>query len=165
MEWKGNSRLTLNIRVDSLITRDVIGQQYLQYLKPYPCYGGLDLAAVNDLTAFVLVWPIKEELYVYPWFWIPDEDLAGRSKRDGVRYDMWSSDGYVELTSVSVTDWRYVTERIKQLAKVFKIHEVGFDQYGARDTVADLMDAGINRQSMSHRVSCPSPLRPNGFKS
>jgi phage terminase large subunit-like protein len=43
-----------------------------------------------------------------------------------------------------VTDWRFVTERIKQLAEQFQIREIGFDRYGARDTASDLSEAGID---------------------
>lgn len=116
---------------------------FLERLKPYPCYGGLDLAAVSDLTAFVLVWPVDGLIYTYPWFWIPADELAERSRRDNVRYDLWANGGHIELTPGEVTDWRFVTARIKQLAREFKILQIGFDRHGARDTVADLMEVGI----------------------
>jgi len=120
-----------------------LGRLFLEKLRPHPCFGGLDLAAVNDLTAFVLAWQLGTLVYTYPWFFLPGDGLADRSKRDNVPYDAWSKAGYIELTPGSVTDWRYVTDRIKQLAKLFKIRQVAFDRYGARDTVADLMEAGI----------------------
>jgi phage terminase large subunit-like protein len=116
---------------------------FLERLRPYSCYGGLDLAAVSDLTAFVLTWPIDVHVYVYPWFFLPEEGIAERSKQDNVRYDLWAEQGFLELTPGVVTDWRYVTTRIKQLAAIFDIRQVAFDRYGARDTVADLMEEGI----------------------
>jgi len=127
----------------ALITGDRGALAFLDYLKPFPCYGGLDLAAVSDLTALVLAWPLGDRVAVYAWYWIPGDDLAERSKRDDVTYGAWSKAGHVELTPGSVTDWRYVTSRIKQLARVFKIREIGFDRCGARDTVADLMESRI----------------------
>jgi phage terminase large subunit-like protein len=120
-----------------------VGRLFLERLRSYPCYGGLDLAAVNDLTAFVLAWPIDEYVYVYPWIWLPKEDLHKRSKRDNVPYVQWAEQGFLELTPGNVTDWRFVTARIKQLARTFEIREIGFDCAGARDTVADLMDDGL----------------------
>jgi phage terminase large subunit-like protein len=124
-------------------TRDEVGHAFLAKLRPHSCYGGLDLAAVSDLTAFVLAWPIKEYVYAYPWFFLPSDDLAERSKHDNVRYDLWAEQGFLELTPGAVTDWRYVTTRIKQLAHTFKLRQLGFDRNGARDTVADLMEVGI----------------------
>lgn len=120
-----------------------MGRLFLEKLRPHPCFGGLDLAAVNDLTAFVLAWQLGALVYAYPWFFLPGDGLAERSKRDNVPYEAWSKAGYIELTPGSVTDWRYVTDRIKQLAKLFKIRQIAFDRYGARDTVADLMEAGL----------------------
>jgi len=116
---------------------------FLARLKRRPCYGGLDLAAVNDLTGFVLAWPVRNFVYLYPWAWIPEEGLAERSKRDNVHYDDWARRGLIELTPGNVTDWRFVTARIKQLATAFDIRQIGFDAYGARDTVADLAEDGI----------------------
>lgn len=113
------------------------------WIKKAPCYGGLDLAAVHDLTAFVLTWPRRNLVYLYPWFFIPAEGLAERTRKDNVPYADWVERGYIETTPGDVTDWRFVTERIKQLARIFDIREIGFDRYGARDTVSDLADAGI----------------------
>jgi phage terminase large subunit-like protein len=120
----------------------------LEDLRGRECYGGLDLAAVSDLTAFVLAFPLDNgEVYVHPWFWIPQNPgggtLADKCRRDNVRYDLWERAGHIETTPGNVTDWRFVTERIKQLAEQFQIREIGFDRYGARDTAAELGEAGI----------------------
>jgi phage terminase large subunit-like protein len=112
-------------------------------LEGLPCFGGLDLAAVSDLTAFVLWFQIGDRFIVRPYFFIPEEDLASRSRRDGVRYDQWVKDGFIETTPGNVTDWVFVTDRITQLAKKFQIRQVAFDRYGARDVATRLMDAGI----------------------
>ena len=39
------------------------------------CYGGLDLSSSTDITAFVLVFPPRndtEKYVILPYFWIPD---------------------------------------------------------------------------------------------
>jgi phage terminase large subunit-like protein len=112
-------------------------------LEPYRCFGGLDLAAVHDLTAFVLAWPVGDLVYAHPWFWLPEENLAERSKRDNVRYDLWARDGYLELTPGSTTDWRYATAKIIRLREKYNIAEIGFDRWGARDVTAALEEAGF----------------------
>lgn len=117
---------------------------FLQQLVPYSCYGGLDLAAVDDLTAFVLAWPIGTRTYIYPWFFIPEEGLADRVKRDNVPYDRWAEDGLIELTPGNVTDWDFVRERIKILAGIFDIREIGYDSYNARDTSSKLIEVGLS---------------------
>jgi phage terminase large subunit-like protein len=141
-------------------TKDPLGARFLEQLKYYPCYGGLDLGAVSDLTCFALIWPVRDLVYLYPWYYIPLEGIQERSKRDGVQYTDWLAHGYIEATPGNVTDWHYVTERIKQLAKLFKIRDIGFDQHGARDTVADLIDAGITTTDVSQGIlSISSPAK------
>lgn len=58
------------------------------------CYGGLDLSSTTDITAFVLVFPPKNGLdkyYVLPFFWLPEETLPLRVRRDHVMYDKWDT--------------------------------------------------------------------------
>lgn len=81
-------------------------------------------------------------------------------RRDNVPYSDWAKKGYIETTPGAVTDWRFVTERIKQIAKEFDIRQIGFDAYGARDTVADLMDEGIDVVSIRQGpLSFNAPMR------
>jgi phage terminase large subunit-like protein len=113
-------------------------------LTKHKAYGGLDLAAKFDLTSFVLAWPVADLVYVHPWFWLPQENLQERCKRDNVDYAEWAKRGFLELTPGDVTDWRFVTERIKKLRESYDIAQVGFDRWGARDITADLVEAGFN---------------------
>lgn len=112
-------------------------------LEGIPAIGGLDLAAVSDLTAFVLVWNVNGYLYVKPWFFLPEDGLAERSKRDGVKYEAWVQAGFIELTPGSATDWIFVTDRIRGLARRFNVRDIAFDRYGGRDVASRLADDGF----------------------
>ena len=51
------------------------------------CYGGLDLSSSTDITAFVLVFPPEDEddkYAVLPYFWIPEDNIDLRVRRDHV---------------------------------------------------------------------------------
>ena len=112
-------------------------------LRKYPCYGGLDLAAVHDLTAFSLCWPVGDKVYYKTWVYLPSDDLEGRSKRDGVPYAQWAADGHILLTPGTTTDWRYVVAHIKELAAEYKINSIAYDPWQARDTANELQDHGL----------------------
>lgn len=113
-------------------------------LKVLPAFGGLDLAAVSDLTAFCLWWDLGDGEYaIKPWFWIPEDGLRERSLRDGVRYDQWVSEGLIELTPGNTTDWEYVTDRICQIRATYEVRVVAYDRYGARDVAQRLMKEGL----------------------
>ena len=60
-------------------------------LEGRACFAGLDLSSTTDLTTLVLVFPpeTEDEAYaVLPFFWLPDETLALRVRRDHVIYDV-----------------------------------------------------------------------------
>jgi phage terminase large subunit-like protein len=55
------------------------------------CYGGLDLSSTTDVTAFVLVFPPLDEddkYIVLPYFWVPEDTMDLRVRRDHVPYDL-----------------------------------------------------------------------------
>uniref|UniRef100_UPI002A81F332 terminase large subunit n=1 Tax=Hungatella effluvii TaxID=1096246 RepID=UPI002A81F332 len=59
-------------------------------LRGRECYGGLDLSSSIDITAFVLVFPPRDDAEKYvilPYFWIPEENMKLRVRRDHVPYD------------------------------------------------------------------------------
>jgi hypothetical protein len=63
------------------------------------CYGGLDLSSTTDITAFVLVFPPRDEddkYVILPYFWVPEETLDLRVRRDHVPYDLWEKQGYLK---------------------------------------------------------------------
>ncbi len=70
-------------------------------LEGRPCYGGLNLSSTTDITAFVLVFPPTEDddkYYVLPYFWIPEDSLELRVRRDHVPYDVWERQGFLKTT-------------------------------------------------------------------
>ena len=69
------------------------------------CYGGLDLSSTTDLTSFCLVFPPEDEegkYYVRPYFWLPEETLDLRVRRDHVNYDVWEKQGYIQTTEGNI---------------------------------------------------------------
>lgn len=72
------------------------------------CYGGLDLSSTTDITAFVLVFPPLDEedkYYILPYFWIPEETLDLRVRRDHVPYDLWERQGTLMTTEGNVVHY------------------------------------------------------------
>lgn len=64
----------------------------IEHLRGRECYAGLDLSSTTNITAFVLVFPPRNEderYEIVPYFWIPEENLRLRVRRDHVPYDVW----------------------------------------------------------------------------
>lgn len=110
------------------------------------CYGGLDLSSTTDITAFVLVFPPEDETDKYiilPYFWIPEDNLDLRVRRDHVPYDVWERQGYLQTTEGNVVHYGYIEKFIESLGERFNIREIAFDRWGAVQMVQNLEGMGF----------------------
>jgi phage terminase large subunit-like protein len=113
----------------------------LESLRNRPCFGGLDLARVSDLSALVLLFPPRstgEPWNVLPFFWVPEDDIMVRSKRDRVPYDVWVREGLITATPGNATDYAFIESAIVQLASFYNIQAIGFDRTFAGELVQNL---------------------------
>ena len=110
------------------------------------CYGGLDLSSTTDITAFVLVFPPTDEddrYVVLPYFWIPEDSMDLRVRRDHVPYEVWERQGYLVTTEGNVVHYGYIEKFIERLGEKFNIREIAFDRWGAIQMVQNLEGMGF----------------------
>lgn len=110
------------------------------------CYGGLDLSSTTDITAFVLVFPPLDEenkYIVLPYFWVPEDTLDLRVRRDHVPYEVWEKQGRLETTEGNVIHYGYIEKFIQRLGEKFNIREIAFDRWGAVQMVQNLEAMGF----------------------
>lgn len=110
------------------------------------CWGGMDLAAVLDLTAFCLVFP-REDGGFDPlwWFWMPEDEIEEKEQRTiGAQYRLWAKQGFLSLTPGNVTDYEFVRAQINELADRFQIREIAYDRWNASQLVTQLQQDGAN---------------------
>lgn len=108
------------------------------------CYAGLDLASTTDIAALVLVFPEDDGSFaVLARFWIPEENMRERVKRDRVPYDVWVRQGLIHATPGNVIDYGAIKHTIKALATEFEIEEIAFDRWGAVQISQDLDAEGF----------------------
>lgn len=103
-------------------------------LRGRTCYGGLDLSSTTDISALVLVFPptVEGDPYqVLCRFWIPEESMRLRSRRDGVHYDVWTRQGLIATTPGNVIDYDFILAEVDDLAQKYDIGEIAFDRWGA----------------------------------
>lgn len=120
------------------------GQPCPVTLNGRECWAGLDLATTFDTTAFVLLFPLEGGKYwVEPHFWIPEENMRDRVRRDKVAYDVWARQGHLHLTPGNVTDFDQVRSDINELAKKYNIRQIGVDRWNATQLVNQLSGDGL----------------------
>ena len=115
-------------------------------LRGRTCYGGLDLSSTTDISALVWVFPPEAEgegYQVLCRFFIPEESMRERSRRDRVPYDSWVRQGLMTATPGNVIDYSYILAQIDEDAQRFDIAEIAFDRWGATRIVQDLEEGGL----------------------
>jgi len=118
-------------------------QTPLEDLRKEPCYAGLDLSSTTDISAFVLKFPRTGD--ALGWFWIPEDEMEKRERRDRVPFSAWVRHEYVEATPGNVIDYEYIRQRIKQVASEFRgLREIGYDPWNATQLAIQLEEDGFN---------------------
>ena len=110
------------------------------------CYAGLDLSSTGDLTTLVLVFPPSDESEPYqilPFFWLPDETLPLRVRRDHVMYDVWEKQGFLQTTEGNVVHYGFIEKFICELGEKYNIREIAYDRWNATQMVQNLEDDGF----------------------
>jgi phage terminase large subunit-like protein len=109
------------------------------------CYCGLDLSSTTDLTALVLVFPPAggDDMYtVLPFYWLPEDVIDLRSRRDHVPYAVWKKQRVFYTTEGNVVDYDYIVAFIAKLTARYIIREIAYDRYGAEKIRRDLEELG-----------------------
>jgi phage terminase large subunit-like protein len=115
-------------------------------LKQEPCFAGLDLSTTTDVSAFVLLFPPygeRTKWVVLPHFFLPEDNIEKRSKRDRVPYESWKRQGLFNLTSGNVIDYDAVRQKISELSEVYDIREIAFDPWNCTETATWLQEQGF----------------------
>lgn len=139
------------------------------------CAAGLDLAQKWDLACFEVVFrrylasvqtveilaeeeatgqiakkkiELNYELFLRPFFWIPENTLKQHEKEDGVPYSIWRDQGLVTVTEGDIIDYsriyQDITTKILPRYPLLKQGTTGYDPAFATDIATKLRDlAGL----------------------
>jgi len=102
---------------------------------------GLDLSAVNDLTAFI---GVDDTGGVHPTFWLPRSGLAEKSRKDKVPYDFWEKQGFLIATPGKAIEYEMVAEFLRGFFDTHDVQALGFDRYNMKFLKPWLVKAGFS---------------------
>lgn len=126
--------LNLNQRVES--TSPLISRGAWDACKTAPpamermeIYGGLDLSARLDLTSAVFNASVADQLYTWPFFWMPKQGLRERAKRDRQPYDVWAKQGLIRLVPGNSVDYEWVAADIMKIIGDNTLISLAFDRW------------------------------------
>jgi phage terminase large subunit-like protein len=118
------------------------------------------LTVPNDITALVLVFSPTDEddkYSVLPYFWLPEDSLQLRVKRDHVHYDVWEKQGFLKTTEGNVVHYGFIESFIEDLGTKFNIREIAFDRWGAVQMTQNLEGLGFTVVPFGQGFASMSP--------
>lgn len=119
------------------------GDVDLDWLKQYPCYGGLDLASTQDLTSFRLVWDVDGIYYTHGWRFVPDVAVGYRTTRGLVPYQAWVQSGRLIVAGDEIVDYDMVEQCVRDACKNFDVQSINYDRWNAAQLANKLIEDDI----------------------
>tara|TARA_R100000687_G_scaffold83697_1_gene89094 strand:+ start:14592 stop:16187 length:1596 start_codon:yes stop_codon:yes gene_type:complete len=126
-------------------------KEFVSNFKGRRCYAGLDLSSTTDLTSLVLSFePTEDDPYwrYQPFFWLPEEGMAEREKRDKVPYSKWLRDGHLEVTPGRAVSKQFVLQRLVQLFQPLTIEALAYDRWRIEDLKVMAEEGGLTLPEM-----------------
>ena len=120
-----------------------IGTTDMVDLKGCACWGGLDLSNVSDITAYVLLFHENERFQLLPHFWIPEEKILEKIRKENINYDKWVAEGYVTVTPGNVIDYDFVKANILRIVADYDLRTSAYDRWNSSQTIIDLQNEGM----------------------
>jgi len=106
-----------------------------------PCYAGLDLSQTTDMCALVLYWPHSGA--VLPFFWLPEEGLLDRDRKEGGHYRTWRNAGLLETTPGKAINFRAIIQRLSEISARYNLVCVAYDRAFIKTFTARCEEEGV----------------------
>lgn len=118
-------------------------EHFKKHRNEYIVFGGIDLAAVSDLTAVSLCFYHEKtgEFYFMSKAYLPASALEESPNKD--KYRDWKRRGYLCVTEGNCTDYDYVLNDLMKWHRDFQISWVGYDKFNATQFVINATEAGL----------------------
>jgi len=119
-------------------------------------YGGLDLSARTDLTAFVVAAEADDgTVHLMPYAWTPSDTALQRGTHDRAPYDAWIKAGYLLAVPGTAIDYAFVAQTLAEVATSMNLVRLNYDRWRI----------DILRQELA-KIGVVLPLEPmgQGFK-
>ncbi|WP_205910346.1 terminase TerL endonuclease subunit [Rhizobium sp. FKL33] len=126
-----------------MVIYDRCGSLPIDYeaLKGRPCFLGVDLSQVSDLTAIVAAWPTDDGGYIIrPWFFCPQDVIEQKSRLEGVNYVEWAKRGLITPTPGAAIDYDFVEAEIRRICADHDVRQIAFDPWRAQKTQQNLLE-------------------------
>ena len=118
-----------------------------------PCVVGVDLASNLDMTAAAFLFKAADGSYdVEMRYWVPEETVAERERKDRVPYTTWIREGWLTVTEGSRLDHQAVARDILAYAKDHQVVRVAADPWQVGLLATLLQQEGLDVKGVAQNT-------------
>lgn len=107
-------------------------------------WGGLDLSASRDLTAFLAIVPRSGKYDVVARFWLPRDGIREKAQSDRVPYDVWADQGFLRLIDGPTIRPDVVAQEIAEMAEQYDFAAIAYDRWRIETFKRELENIGAD---------------------
>lgn len=142
-----------DVWIDSVTVSKATKTVDLEQHRGQTCYLGVDLAAVEDLTAVSWLFPMEDDTLTFKSFYfLPSSTLTNGT--NSPYYQRWNRNKYLEICPGNVTDYDAVLNHILRVQKVYDLFIAGvfYDSFNATQFAINATNAGLYMQPFSQTL-------------
>lgn len=148
-QWLIDSSLT------EWISREHIGTSSTpidlnMFPKGTPCYIGVDLSQISDLTAMSVLIPHEDKVYFKNFYYLPYTALTSSPNKEF--YRELSDKGHLIITPSETVDYDYIINDMLRLRDHFRIIKIGYDAYNAKQFQIDAKNQRLPMEAYSQAL-------------
>jgi len=118
----------------------------LELMKGRRAWLGIDLSSTTDLSAVVALVADPDEpgqFDIVPFFFVPEERIELRSRRDRVPYQLWRDQGFLIATEGDVVDYDVIREKVRELGEILDVQDIAIDRWNSTGLQTQLTGDGF----------------------
>lgn len=120
--------------------------------KDIPCYVGIDLASVSDITSVTYLWVVEGKYYFKVVNYLPSDALA--TKENSVRYREFNMRGdMVIFPDSNVTDYERILHDIIGVNDTSPVYLISYDQWNSTQMIIQATNFGFDCKPFSQSLS------------
>jgi phage terminase large subunit-like protein len=92
-----------------------------------------------------IVLPTGDEMYIrlFPFFFMPADNVQTRVEQDRVDYDVWVREGWIETTPGNGVDYAYIKKKIEWAMEEFFVTKIAYDPWNSHQLNTELKNMGV----------------------
>lgn len=107
------------------------------------CYGGLDLASVEDMCSLAICFEEDDKRKVFQRSWLPQAALERRLNEGDPTLEKYVEQGHLVVLPGDVVDYDFIEADILRICERFNVKSIAFDRFNSSQLVNNLMSQSI----------------------